>query len=156
MAGVALASRNHVTGELLHHVQSRRVAFDTVEHEYRRQPFRVARPPDGRPPASGEARCEACGRAVTYKVLSARATARRRGCWLVVALTGMAAFVVSWVLLFGGDLDGFPVIGIGLGAGATIAGFIFRHIEDGVRVGRQRGPNKHYVRSGRMSTAGRA
>ncbi|MEV4510003.1 hypothetical protein AB0K00_13695 [Dactylosporangium sp. NPDC049525] len=46
------------------------------------------------------------------------------------------------------------MIGAALSAGAMIVGFIFRHIEDGVRVPRQRGPNKHYVRSGRMSTAG--
>jgi hypothetical protein len=62
MTDVAQASRNQVTGELLHHVQSRRAGYNTVEHEYRRQPFLVPRPADGQPPEKGETRCEACGR----------------------------------------------------------------------------------------------
>jgi hypothetical protein len=147
---------NRVTGELLHHVRTRRAGVNSVEREYRRQPFRVARPADGQPPAGGETVCETCGESVRYRITSAGSTLRRRRIWLVVALAGVVFGVASFVLLFWQieGFDGWPVLGFAAGGGVFIGVLITRVTEDGVRVGRQRGTRRHIVRSGAMNTEG--
>jgi hypothetical protein len=146
---------NRVSGELLHHVRTRRTV-NSVEREYRRQPFRVARPADGQPPTGGETVCETCGEVVSYRIMSAASSVRRRYIWLVVSLAGVVLGLASFILLFWRieGFDGWPVLGFAVAGGVVLGALVARAVEDGVRVGRRRGPHRHIVRSGTMSTEG--
>ncbi|WP_033338710.1 hypothetical protein [Catenuloplanes japonicus] len=148
---------NRVTGEMLHHVRSRWSGINSVEREYRRQPFRAVRPGRGQPPAPGEIVCETCGETISYRISSAHSTVRRRRIWLAVALSGITLSVVSTVLLFQriDGFDGWPVLGGSLGFGIFVAGLVVRVSDDGVRVGRRRpGTRPHVMRTGTLSTEG--
>ena len=147
---------NRVSGELLHHVRTRRAGINSVEREYRRQPFRVARPADGQPPAGGEAVCETCGEAVPYRIMSAGSTVRRRRIWLFVSLAGVALGLASFLLLCWTieGFEGWPVLGFAAGGGVLVGASVARVVEDGVRVGRRRGAHRHIVRSRAMNTEG--
>lgn len=146
---------NWVSGELLHHVRTRWTG-NAVERLYRRQPFRGVRPADGQPPAAGEAVCEACGEAVSYRIMSVRSTVLRRRFWLSLALVAVAVACVSSGLMIWRieGFEGWPVVGFAAGGGLAVGFLIARIVEDGVRVGRRRGAHRHAVRSGAMSTEG--
>ena len=147
---------NRVTGELLHHVRTRRT-LNSVQTVYRRQPFRAVRPADGQPPAAGEAVCDTCGEAVPYRIMSRRSTVLRRRFWLVLLLVAVALILASCGGMTIWDIewfDGWQVVVGTAGWGLAIGAFGGWASVDGVRVGRPRGAHRHVVRSGFMNTEG--
>lgn len=147
-----------ITGDFLHHVQSRRVGYNTIEHKYRRQPFQVVRPPDGRGPAEGVVRCETCGTKVKYRVLSVQATEhaqrrRRMVAWVgVLVILGSAA-----ALIWNGNRStgaSAPVVvvgvlGIVLGLVVALVGAVYGDVT-GLRIGPQTGAHEHSVMPSRL------
>jgi hypothetical protein len=149
---------DQVRGELLHHVSSRRAGMNTIETEYRRQPFRVARPAAGQSPAAGEAVCQTCAETVPYRIMPADSTVRRRRIWLAVLLSGAAIGVAAIQLFFWPveAIEGWPLLAFPAGIGLLFGGIAGRVNEDGVRLDRRRGRHRHIVRSGSRNTEGRA
>ena len=147
-----------VAGDLLHHVQSRRVGYNTIEHKYRRQPFEAVRPPDGRAPAEGVVKCETCGVKVKYRVLSVQATERAQHQHRVVAWTGILIILGSVAALIWngtqatGASPAVVVVGIlGIALGLVVALVGAGHADvNGLRIGPQTGAHEHSVMPARL------